>query len=143
MYYGYEAEIDGIKAIVFMPLENSDTIMRGLYNPRGEYLHLQSRDKVQVIKLYEKIDEFGAKATQKGKQLLERRTIEEPVDFYLKGEAINEWIEMSVVNHEYCTYKISEYASSYKEQETVDSGSSSGEDPSELAVPVDELADNG
>jgi len=120
MYFAYETVVEKQKAIIFIPMTSSCSMARGVYNPAVRKLFLQSKDISNVLKFVKKVNEFGEEVIQKGKQVVERRTIEEPIQFALEGESIREWINLNVENVGYAESKIEEYELTNRAPETGD-----------------------
>lgn len=98
-YYGNRYLAEGIETVVLIPLSLEAVYKSGYYDFQAEELVIESKDRNQVLKIFNKMDDLGkAIYNVKNFPLYERRMIEESLNFRLKGEALEFFIENFVEN---------------------------------------------
>lgn len=113
-YYGIPYVADGIETIAIIPLGMEGKYQTGFYNFVTDELVLESKDRVQNLKVFQKMDLLGRLETNnKNQPLYERRMVEENVTFRLIGEALRFFLGNFVENEVDCLGKIAEAREGY------------------------------
>lgn len=104
-YTAFSYKVAGeIETFGLFPNSTACSISFGFWNPEEKTLTLKSKDTVQELKSYQKMDDLGNglwDKKDKTQALVERRMVENNLQFTLTDELeIYEWVKKYVENQE-------------------------------------------